>query len=58
MDKDQKEAMQVCKEVIVKFIECGRVTPANFSEIFPAVYGVILNSIKTTEGDDVSGAVQ
>lgn len=45
MDKLQKEALQVAKEIVVKFIETGRVSPQNITEIFPAVYDVILGTI-------------
>ncbi len=46
MEKLQKEALQVTKEIVVKFIETGRVSPQNITEIFPAVYEVILNTIE------------
>lgn len=45
MEKDAKEALQVTKEVMVKFIETGRVSPTNFAEIFPGVYRVVLETI-------------
>jgi len=45
VDKEQKQALQVAKEIVVKFIEVGRVTPANFSEIFPKVYQEILRAV-------------
>ena len=45
MEKDAKEALQVTKEIVVKFIETSRVSPTNFSEIFPAVYQVVLETI-------------
>ncbi len=45
MEKKGKEALQVTKEIVVKFIEMGRVSPANFDEIFPAVYGTVLTTI-------------
>ncbi len=41
VDKMQKEALQVTKEIVVKFIETGRVSPQNVTEIFPAVYDVV-----------------
>ncbi|MDR2489269.1 MAG: hypothetical protein LBD42_07245 [Desulfovibrio sp.] len=47
MEKDAKEALQVTKEIIVKFIETSRVSPGNFAEIFPAVYQVVVASIAT-----------
>ena len=37
MEKLHKEALQVTKEIVVKFIESGRISPANFHEIFPSV---------------------
>ena len=45
MDKVHKETLQVTKEIIVKFIETGRVSPANFGEIFPAVYTVVRQTV-------------
>lgn len=45
MEKDAKESLQVTKEIMVKFIESGRVSPANFAEIFPSVYQVVLETI-------------
>lgn len=45
MDKVHKETLQVTKEIIVKFIETGRVSPANFEEIFPAVYSVVRKTL-------------
>lgn len=45
VDKDSKQALQVAKEITVKFIETGRVSPSNFSEIFPAIYNEVLRTI-------------
>lgn len=45
MEKDAKEALQVTKEIVVKFIETGRISPTNFAEIFPGVYSVVLETI-------------
>ena len=45
MDKDAKEALQVTKEIVVKFIETSRVSHTNFAEIFPGVYKVVLETI-------------
>ena len=45
MDKLGKQALQVTKEIIVKFIEVGRVSPQNFGEIFPTVYNQVLEAI-------------
>lgn len=45
MEKDAKEALQVTKEIVVKFIETGRISPSNFAEVFPGVYRVVLETI-------------
>lgn len=46
MDKFQKEALQVSKEIVVKFIEIQRVSPSNFATVFPAVYNVVLGVLQ------------
>ncbi len=46
MDKDQKEALLVAKELVAKFIETRTVSPGNFAEIFPAVFRVVYHSIR------------
>ena len=55
MDKLEREALQVCKEITVKFIESQRISPANFAEIFPALYKVVLQTI-LREHDSISPA--
>lgn len=45
MEKLQKEALQVSKEILVKFIEAGRVSPATFGEVFPAVFKVVCDTL-------------
>lgn len=46
MEKDQKEALQVTKEIVVKFIEMQRVAPSNFAEVFPAVFDVVRKTLQ------------
>ncbi len=53
MDKLRKEALQITKEIVVKFIETQRVSPANVKEVFPQVYRVVLEAI-ATDGDPES----
>ena len=45
MDKEHKEALMVAKELTAKFIEARTVSPANFGEIFPAIYQVVCQTI-------------
>ncbi len=46
MEKEDKEALQVTKEIVVKFIEAQRISPANFRELFPEIYRVVLHTIR------------
>ena len=45
MDKENKELRQITKEIVVKFIEMGKITPASFPQLFPLVYNVIVNTL-------------
>lgn len=54
VEKLQKEALQVTKEIVVKFIEVGRISPANLGDIFPSIYTTVLTTItsNTSASDD------
>lgn len=56
MDKLHKETLQVAKEIVVKFIEMGRVSPANFEEIFPSVYTVVRRTLVDAQFPAKTGA--
>jgi len=45
MERMDREALQVSKEITVKFIETQRISPANFAEIFPHIHRVVLETI-------------
>jgi hypothetical protein len=51
VDQREKLALQVTKEIIVKFIEIGRISPGNFPEFFSAIYREILGTIGSGGGD-------
>ncbi len=52
MEKDQKQALQVAKEVVIKFIEVGRISPGNFGQNFDVIYKDIIRTISgETAGD-------
>ena len=42
---EKKEILKAAKEITVKFIETGRISPANFSAIFPEIYQVVQTSV-------------
>jgi hypothetical protein len=45
MDSERKQALQVAKEVVIKFIEVGRISPANFAENFALIHDEVLRVI-------------
>ncbi len=42
--------LKITKEIVVKFIEMGKVTPASFDETFRTVYSTIESVAKKREG--------
>ncbi len=46
--KIQKQALQVTKEIIVKFIEVGRISPNNFDQFFGPIYQEVLRTIESS----------
>lgn len=45
MDKHAQMALQVTKEVVVKFIEIGRISPGNFGDYFGPIYEEVHKTI-------------
>jgi len=39
--------LKVTKEVVVKFIEVGRLTPANFDETFQNIYKTVHDAVRS-----------
>jgi len=46
--KPDKQALQVTKEIIVKFIEVGRISPNNFDQFFAPIYQEVLHTITSS----------
>ena len=43
----EESILKVAKEVVVKFIEVGRLTPTNFDETFKSVYQAVRDSVRS-----------
>lgn len=41
-----EQILRTAKEIVVKFIETGRVSPTTFHENFLAIYNTIENAVK------------
>jgi hypothetical protein len=46
MSSMDEQILRASKEIIVKFIETGRVSPSGFSEAFKSVYDSIAAAVK------------
>lgn len=44
--KFQEAALKTAKEITVKFIECGKVTPSSFNRVFPEVYKTVIETVR------------
>jgi len=43
----EETILKVAKEVVVKFIEVGRLSPANFDETFSSIYRAVCDSVRS-----------
>ncbi len=41
--------LKTAKEIVVKFIEVGRVSPNNFNEVFKSIYQTVKESVRGIE---------
>ncbi|MBU0481506.1 MAG: hypothetical protein KKG47_10415 [Proteobacteria bacterium] len=41
----EETILKVAKEVVIKFIEVGRLSPANFDETFRSIHQSVRNSV-------------
>ena len=46
MGSMEEHILKAAKEIVVKFIECGRLSPTGFAETFQAVYKTVSDTVK------------
>ena len=49
-----EQILRTAKEVVVKFIEAGRISPAGFPETFRTVYTTIDQTVRQTNGAEAA----
>ena len=49
MGSIDEQILRATKEIIVKFIETGRVSPTGFSETFKTIYNSVAEAVKGEE---------
>lgn len=55
MGRDNKDAVQVTKEIMVKFVETGAVSPLNFARTFSDVYKAVFNTLNASQESEPKG---
>jgi hypothetical protein len=50
MKPEDELAIKVTKEIVIKFIEVGRISPANFGETFQTIYQDVLRAVSQGGG--------
>ena len=51
MTRDEEKILKIAKEVVVKFIEIGRVSPTQFDGVFKSVFGTIKSSVSFDDSE-------
>ena len=51
-----EQILKVAKEIVVKFIETGRVSPTGFNELFTTVYNTVKETVKGSAETPETGA--
>jgi hypothetical protein len=53
MHADDEKILKIAKEILIKFIELGRVSPANFDEHFRSVFWTLKNTVVSSQFSDL-----
>ncbi|SFM41725.1 hypothetical protein [Thermodesulforhabdus norvegica] len=53
MHPDDEKFLKMAKEIVVKFIELGRISPSNFETHFHEIFWAIKKTAMSTQGVDV-----
>jgi hypothetical protein len=46
MGSIDEQVLKTAKEVVIKFIECGRLSPSGFAESFQSIYQAVDDTVK------------
>lgn len=50
MTPEDDAVLRTTKEIVIKFIEAGKVSPTSFEKAFREVYEVVQRSVKGSQG--------
>jgi len=54
MSPDDEKILRLAKEIIVKFIELGRVSPNNFEDHFKSIFWALKNTVIDAQAPDLA----
>ena len=57
MHPDDEKILKVAKEIVVKFIELGKVSPSSFEQHFKSVFWTLKNTVVSAQLSDLSGEI-
>jgi hypothetical protein len=52
MTRDEERILKITKEIVVKFIEIGRVSPTQFDGFFHSVFRTVKSSVTVDEPNE------
>ena len=55
MKKEHELAIKVTKEIVVKFIETGRISPTGFPDVFRSIYQAVDETVKQSSQTESPG---
>jgi hypothetical protein len=61
MHPDDEKILRLAKEVIIKFIELGRISPTNFEEHFRSIFWTLKNTVvdaRIAELDSAASSIE
>ena len=53
MNQDDEKILRMSKEIVIKFIELGRVSPSNFDQQFRSVFWTLKDTLVGAQGPDL-----
>ena len=57
MHQDDEKILRLAKEIIIKFIELGRISPSNFEDHFRTIFWALKNTVVDAQLSDLDAAL-
>jgi hypothetical protein len=55
MKQEDELAMKVTKEIVIKFIEVGRLSMSTFDEVFRQIHSTVVDTLRSTASGKPKG---